>query len=94
VHIAPGSLLAGALGTTATRVNSFHHQAVDELGRHLRPVAWAEDGLIEGLEATDRDFVVGVQWHAEGLLDSEDQHLLFASFIDACGPAARRRRAA
>ena len=98
VRVEPGSILSRALGDrTELEVNSFHHQAADLLGRCLRPVAWAEDGLVEGLEATDRDFVVGVQGHAEGLLDSTEQHQLFDAFARACaGPKRRapRRRAA
>jgi putative glutamine amidotransferase len=75
-------------------VNSFHHQAVDALGTNLRPVAWADDGLLEGIEATDRDWVVGVQWHAEGLLDATEQHALFRAFLAAADPARARSRAA
>ena len=98
VHIEPGSLLSRALGDrTEVEVNSFHHQAVDALGDRLRPVAWAEDGLIEGIEATDRDFALGVQWHAEGLVESREQHTLFEAFAAACQKGRRRaprRRAA
>jgi putative glutamine amidotransferase len=94
VHIEPDSLLAAALGHTEVRVNSFHHQAVEHLGSHLRIVARADDGLIEGLEATDREWVVGVQWHAEGLTDSAEQHALFGGFMEAADPARRDRRAA
>jgi putative glutamine amidotransferase len=94
VRIEAGSRLAAALGTTATQVNSFHHQAVDALGVRLRTVAWADDGLPEGIEATDRDWVVGVQWHAEGLVDAEDQHRLFAAFLAAADPARSGRSAA
>ena len=35
VRIAPGSRLAGILGATETRVNSFHHQAIERLGDGL-----------------------------------------------------------
>jgi putative glutamine amidotransferase len=94
VRIEAGSLLSSALGATEVEVNSFHHQAVDELGLNLRAVAWADDGLIEGIEATDRDFVVGVQWHAEGLVDSAEQAALFDAFMEECRPAPPRRRAA
>jgi putative glutamine amidotransferase len=94
VRIEPGSLLAAALGTTETQVNSFHHQAVDDLGVALRPVAWADDGLLEGIEATDRDWVVGVQWHAEGLVDAREQQRLFDAFLEAAAPARPRSRAA
>jgi putative glutamine amidotransferase len=84
VRIDPGSRLAQILGTTSIEVNSFHHQAIDELGDGLRAVAWAPDGVIEAIEAIDRtEFMVGVQWHAEGLWAS-DRHLdLFREFIEA-----------
>ena len=29
----------------------------------------SDDGVVEAIEDTDRDFVVGVQWHAERLVD-------------------------
>ncbi|MDK1473512.1 gamma-glutamyl-gamma-aminobutyrate hydrolase family protein [Streptomyces sp. 549] len=47
-------------------VPSYHHQAVDRLGRGLRVCAHAEDGTVEAVElaGTDR-FAVGVQWHPE-----------------------------
>lgn len=67
VHVEPGSRLAAVLGTDAPWVNSFHHQAVDRLGRGLRAVAWAPDGTVEGIEAPGERWVVGVQWHAETL---------------------------
>ena len=59
-------------------------------------MAWAPDGVIEGIEATDRDFVLGVQWHAESLSEREDQFGLFGAFVAAAAryEAARRRPAA
>lgn len=47
------------------QINSFHHQAVKELGAGLRCTAEAEDGLIEAIESVEHDWVVGVQWHPE-----------------------------
>lgn len=95
VRIEPGSLLAETLGETETDVNSFHHQAVRDLGRGLRAVAWAPDGVVEGIEATDRPFALAVQWHAESLIAREDHRRLFERFVEAAGaPAAARRSAA
>lgn len=47
------------------QINSFHHQAVKDLAPGVVSTAQAEDGLIEGIEATEHDWVVGVQWHPE-----------------------------
>jgi putative glutamine amidotransferase len=47
-------------------VPTHHHQAVDKLGDGLTAVAWADDGIIEAVEAiSPHDFIVGVQWHPE-----------------------------
>jgi putative glutamine amidotransferase len=47
-------------------VPTHHHQAVDMLGDGLTAVAWADDGIVEAVEAiTPDDFIVGVQWHPE-----------------------------
>lgn len=87
VEIAAGSRLARTMGGRAARVNSFHHQAVKALGRGLRPVAWSSDGAVEGIEDPDHPFLVGVQWHAEGLVGAPEHDRLF----DALVSAARRR---
>ena len=96
VVLESGTRLEGVMGRLEHDVNSFHHQAVERLGEHLRAVAWAPDGVIEGIEATDRDFVLGVQWHAESLSEREDQFGLFGAFVAAAAryEAARRRPAA
>ena len=47
-------------------VNSFHHQAIRKLGEGIKPVAYADDGIIEGIEIPEK-FAIGVQWLAEYL---------------------------
>jgi putative glutamine amidotransferase len=83
VRLEPDSRLAATLGAERTEVNSYHHQAVDVLGAGLRAVAWADDGIVEGIECTSADFVIGVQWHAEGLIDEPRQCALFSAFVEA-----------
>lgn len=48
-------------------VNSFHHQVVDNPGRHFHAVAFSSDGLIEAMESCECKAIVGVQWHPECL---------------------------
>jgi putative glutamine amidotransferase len=88
VTVAAGSRLAAILGRRHAHVNSFHHQAVDVVGERLEVTARAEDGTVEAFEAVDRSFVVGVQWHAECLVDREEQAALFAALVDACAERA------
>jgi putative glutamine amidotransferase len=67
VTTAPRSTVRAVLGGSPIAVNSFHHQAVRELGRGLVATAWAPDGTIEAIEEPGSRLVLGVQWHAEGL---------------------------
>jgi gamma-glutamyl-gamma-aminobutyrate hydrolase PuuD len=67
IDIEPDSLLARLLGSTASRVNSYHHQAVKEAGKGLRIVARGRDGVAEAVEATDNRRLLAVQWHPEEL---------------------------
>jgi len=97
VEMAAGSRLARLMGRRKARVNSFHHQAVERLGSGLRAVAWSPDGVIEGVEAPAREFLVGVQWHAEILVSRRDNAALFEGLIEAAarhGGATRRALAA
>ncbi len=84
LEVAPDAQLASILGWRSGEVNSFHHQAVDQLGMGLVATAWAPDGTVEALEAPDRPFLVGVQWHAECLVGWPEHVVLFEAFIAAC----------
>lgn len=83
VAIEPGTLLASVMGATNVEVNSYHHQAANELGRGLRAVGWAPDGAVEAIEAPGRDFVLGVQWHAESMAESPGHEGVFPAFVAA-----------
>jgi putative glutamine amidotransferase len=83
VDVAADSRLRTLVGDGRIDVNSFHHQAVAELGDGLRPVAWADDGVIEAVEAPGRRFMLGVQWHVEGLIARREQLGLLRAFVDA-----------
>ncbi len=87
VRVEPRSLLHRVIRRTRLTANSSHHQAVRTLGRGLRAVAWAPDGVIEGIEDPSRPFVLGVQWHPERLMDRAIHLRLFQALVRA----ARRR---
>jgi putative glutamine amidotransferase len=87
-----GTQLGRVLGSLELDVNSMHHQAIKQLGEGLREVAWAPDGIVEGVEMPgDARFIVGVQWHPEELV-AHDQAArnLFAAVVDAARRRARR----
>jgi putative glutamine amidotransferase len=83
VRIAPRSRASRVLKTRATQVNSFHHQAVDELGDGLVASAWAPDGTVEAIEDRRHPFLLAVQWHAETLVDAPSQLALFRALVEA-----------
>jgi putative glutamine amidotransferase len=82
VDVASDSRLAGIADATELDVNSFHHQAADRLGSGLRATAWSRDGLVEALEDPRGPLYLGVQWHAEGLIDRPEQVALFEALVE------------
>ncbi len=86
VRILEGTRLRSLLGKETVGVNSFHHQAVRDLGRGLVASAWStRDDVIEGVEAPDRRFAIGVQWHPESFwADAEGFAPLFRGLVETC----------
>ena len=77
VTVELGSRLGAVLGDRAP-VKSHHHQGFGRLGEGLIPVAWAEDGTVEGLEDPTKRFALGVLWHPE---EGED-FALFQTLVE------------
>jgi putative glutamine amidotransferase len=94
VEVEPDSVLARALGCTSLEVNSYHHQSASGLGRGVRAVGRAPDGVIEAIEVPQRDFVVGVQWHAESMVGAPAQLRLFRAFVEVASARAGSARPA
>ena len=82
------SLLFSIYGPVVSVTVSSHHQAANRLGRRLKAVAFAPDGIIEAIEHRFKRFVVGVQWHPER--DFAANRRLFKAFIEACKSTKRR----
>lgn len=68
ITVVPGSPLERWYGQKTLRVNSYHHQGIRRLAPRLRPMAHAEDGLIEAYYDPGAAFVVGLQFHPERML--------------------------
>ena len=84
VTVAANTRLHRAIGRDRLEINSFHHQAIDQLAPVLEVTARADDGLIEAVESREHTWVVGVQWHPERYearaADSEPNVRLFLAF--------------
>jgi putative glutamine amidotransferase len=85
VTVAPDSaVLTAALSGSAFTASCYHHQEIGRLGEGLRPVARAEDGVIEAVEGDATHWFLGVQWHPEDTAASDPQQLgLLRAFVDA-----------
>jgi anthranilate synthase component 2/putative glutamine amidotransferase len=79
--------LRGVLGRSAG-VESDHHQAIRRLGRDLQVTASSPDGVVEGIERTDRRFALGLQWHPERPDDERGARIAEALVAAAVARAA------
>jgi putative glutamine amidotransferase len=83
VRVAADTELAGVLGETEVKVNSIHHQAVDRPGEGLTPIAWANDGVIEGLQYEGSWDLLAIQWHPERIFQDDASSLnLFHGLVE------------
>jgi gamma-glutamyl-gamma-aminobutyrate hydrolase PuuD len=69
ISIVSGSPLQEWYRRKTLRVNSYHHQGIRDLAPRFTPMAYAKDGLVEGYYDPKIDFLVGLQFHPERLLE-------------------------
>jgi len=74
IKLETDSQLGRAIGKSDVSVNTYHKQAVNQIGRGLRIIATAPDGVIEAFEDPTMPLFAAVQWHPERLID-EPEHL-------------------
>lgn len=84
VYLNTDSYLYKIIKTTNFYVNSRHGYKVTEVG-NFDIVGYSSDGVIEAIEDKSKRFAIGVQWHPENLMDSEESKSLFKEFIKVCG---------
>lgn len=82
------SELAQIVGQPQLRVNTFHHQGVDQktLAPIMRATAFAtpDEWLVEAYESPHHHWVIGVQWHPERIFELDDGHRrIWESFLAA-----------
>jgi len=100
LRVEPRTALGSFVGADGPLVvNSYHHQGIrpDDLAPGLVASAWADSSagdLVEGLEAADGRFLIGIQCHPERIDTTPAAfERLFAAFV-AATRAARAARAA
>ncbi len=92
VEVDMGSTVGAIVGESRFKVNSFHHQAIERVPEGWRVAAVAPDGIVEAMEYPGDRFLLGVQWHPEDLVASQQvAERLFKHFVDACSAYRARR---
>jgi gamma-glutamyl-gamma-aminobutyrate hydrolase PuuD len=69
ISIVRGTPLQKWYGRTTLRVNSYHHQGIRDLASRFTPMAYAKDNLVEAYYDPKADFLVGLQFHPERMLE-------------------------
>ncbi len=86
VRILDGCRLRRVLEKESVGVNSFHHQAIRDLGPGLVATGWSPDGVVEAVEDPSRRFVLGVQWHPESFWREDPGFRpLFRALVEEAG---------
>lgn len=84
VTMTPSSKFHQIFNAETIGVNSYHHQAIKEIGKGFEATMLAPDGIIEGIELEGERFVCAVQWHPEMMVDHMPEIApLFTSFVNA-----------
>jgi putative glutamine amidotransferase len=81
IHLEPDSRLSQVLAAETLSVNTYHVQAVVDVGAGLRAVGFSPDGVIEAVESADGRRI-GVQFHPERMI--ERTLPLFVDFVTHC----------
>jgi putative glutamine amidotransferase len=86
----PGTRTAALLGDAVT-VQSYHHQALDEVAPGLTVSARGDDGVIQAVDVDALTFGVAVQWHPEE--SAAEDARLFAALVEAAHEYRQHRKA-
>lgn len=85
-----GTLMERVYGDSEIRVNSMHHQAIDEVAPGFAVTARCPDGVVEAIESTMDDwFAVGTQFHPESESASALDVRIFEEFVEGIAKPAK-----
>jgi putative glutamine amidotransferase len=90
VKLEADSQLGRAIGRSEFSVNTYHKQAVRKIGRGLRVIATAPDGIIEAFEDPTMPLFAAVQWHPERLVDEPEHLAPFKLLVSKAAESAQR----
>jgi putative glutamine amidotransferase len=70
----PGSLMEEIYGSSEAKVNTLHHQGLENVSTQLMVEGRTEDGQVEAARCRGDWWAVGVQWHPERM-DGEHRRI-------------------
>lgn len=82
VHVTQNTLLSNIIKCDSFEVNTHHREGIVEVPDHVKVNAVSPDGVIEGIELPGYRFALGVQWHPEYEITTQDKAIIHA-FITA-----------
>lgn len=91
VDVKEDSLLGRIIDGDYLQVNSYHHQAVKQVGDGFEAVATAKDGIVEAIAQMGERFVLGVQWHPEMLPSQSINRKIITAFVEECSKYAKEK---
>lgn len=84
VNVLDNTILKDIIKKDMIMVNSRHYEHVERLNKFAIS-AMSEDGIIEAIEDKDKNFVLGIQWHPESMLDYDIcARNIYKYFINKC----------
>jgi putative glutamine amidotransferase len=85
IQLNPETELARRIGKTQLSANTSHKQAMKTVGRGLRVIATAPDGVIEGVEDPSLPLFLALQWHPERLHEEPEHLAPFQMLVERAG---------
>lgn len=76
VNIIKDTLLYDILKEDKIKVNSVHNNYINNELNELIPCAYSDDNILEGVYLPNKKFVMGLEWHPEGILDEYTMKIL------------------
>lgn len=76
-------------------LNGGHSQGIKSLSEKLQATAISSDGIIEAYQAKNKEFFVGIQFHAELLKKNAAYFQIFKEFMTVCSttsPSPRQKK--
>jgi putative glutamine amidotransferase len=81
VYLTKNSRLFNVIKKEEIIVNAIHRQAVKKTGESIIIVGKEANGVVQAIESSLNQFIIGVQWHPEYLINRRNHRHIFKALI-------------